>query len=128
MAKTPAFAKAFSGRWRIVEMDVWDNDFLDLVEEAHLTFTGEAGGEIAFGALRGPWMSAMAHAMVRPVPSSRGKATTITIRRADAGGLRSAQPVDLSVTSTSTTATIQASSASPTDLFNSLLVAIGCRG
>src|ERR1700752_3196785 len=36
MAKVPAFAKAFAGRWRIVEMDVWDNDFLDLVETAHL--------------------------------------------------------------------------------------------
>ena len=34
MAKVPAFAKAFAGRWRIVEMDVWDNDFLDLVESA----------------------------------------------------------------------------------------------
>ena len=40
MAKIPAFAKAFTGRWRIVEMDVWDNDFLDLVEQAHLTFKG----------------------------------------------------------------------------------------
>ena len=40
MAKAPAFAKAFTGRWRIVEMDVWENDFLDLVEEAHLTFRG----------------------------------------------------------------------------------------
>ena len=53
MAKVPAFAKAFAGRWRIVEMDVWDKDFLDLVEEAHLTFTGAADGEIAFGALKG---------------------------------------------------------------------------
>ncbi len=53
MAKVPAFAKAFAGRWRIVEMDVWDNDFLDLVEEAHLTFEGAADGEIAFGALKG---------------------------------------------------------------------------
>ena len=53
MAKVPTFAKAFAGRWRIVEMDVWDNDFLDLVEEAHLTLTGEANGEIAFGALKG---------------------------------------------------------------------------
>ena len=53
MAKVPAFAKAFAGRWRIVEMDVWDNDFLDLVEEAHLTFKGAADGEIAFGALKG---------------------------------------------------------------------------
>ena len=50
MAKLPAFAKAFAGRWRIVEMDVWDKDFLDLVETAHLTFKGAADGEIAFGA------------------------------------------------------------------------------
>src|SRR3954470_20198262 len=40
MAKMPGFAKAFAGRWRIVEMDNWDSDFLDLVEEAHLTFEG----------------------------------------------------------------------------------------
>ena len=53
MAKVPAFAKTFFGRWRIVEMDGWDNDFLDLVEEAHLTFTGAADGEIAFGAPKG---------------------------------------------------------------------------
>jgi len=43
MAKVPACAKAFVGRWRIAEMDVWDNDFLDLVEEAHLTFKGQGG-------------------------------------------------------------------------------------
>jgi hypothetical protein len=53
MAKISAFTKAFAGRWRIVGMDVWDNYFLDLVEEAHLTFKGAADGEIAFGALRG---------------------------------------------------------------------------
>jgi hypothetical protein len=53
MAKIPALAKAFAGRWRIVEMDVWGGDFLDLVEEAHLTFQGKSDGEIAFGALRG---------------------------------------------------------------------------
>lgn len=53
MARVPAFAKAFAGRWRIVEMDNWDNDALDLVEEAHLTFQGPADGEIAFVALKG---------------------------------------------------------------------------
>ena len=53
MAKVAALAKAFAGRWRIVEMDVWNNDVLDLVEEAHLTFEGTADGEIAFGALKG---------------------------------------------------------------------------
>ena len=40
MAKVPAFAKAFAGRWRIVEMDVWDNHVLELGEEAHLSFEG----------------------------------------------------------------------------------------
>jgi hypothetical protein len=34
MAKRPAFAKAFAGRWRIVEMDNWDDDFLNLVVSA----------------------------------------------------------------------------------------------
>jgi hypothetical protein len=53
MAKMPRFAKPFAGRWRIVEMDNWDSDFLDLVEEAHLTFEGKSDGEIAFGALKG---------------------------------------------------------------------------
>jgi hypothetical protein len=34
-------------------MDTWDNDFLDLVEEAHITFKGSWDGEIIFGALTG---------------------------------------------------------------------------
>jgi hypothetical protein len=51
MAKAPAFAKVFAGRWRIAEMDVWDNDVLDEVEDAHLTFRGGTDGEIAFAAL-----------------------------------------------------------------------------
>lgn len=53
MAKVPAFARAFAGRWRIVEMDMWDNDVLDIGEEAHLTFKGDSQGEIAFVALKG---------------------------------------------------------------------------
>ncbi len=53
MPKVPAFAQAFAGRWRIVEMDAWDNAFLDLVEEAHITFTGASHGKIVCGALQG---------------------------------------------------------------------------
>jgi hypothetical protein len=49
--KVPSFAKAFAGRWRIVEMDTWDNAFLDLVEEAHITFTRASDGKSVFGAL-----------------------------------------------------------------------------
>ena len=46
-------AKSFSGRWRILTMGRWGKDFLDLIEEAHLTFRGTAGGSIAFGTLEG---------------------------------------------------------------------------
>lgn len=52
-AKVSSFAKAFAGHWRIVEMDNWDSDLLDLVEEAHLTVGGKSDGKIAFGALKG---------------------------------------------------------------------------
>jgi hypothetical protein len=38
---------------RIVEMNIWDNDFLDLVEKAHLTFGGKSNSEIVLAALKG---------------------------------------------------------------------------
>lgn len=53
MARVPTFAKAFAGRWRIVEMDRWDDDVVDMTGEAHLTFDGPAGGEIVFCAIEG---------------------------------------------------------------------------
>ena len=52
MAKISAFAKPFAGRWRIVEMDAWE-DVIDEVEEAHITFGPGAHGEIAFIAVSG---------------------------------------------------------------------------
>lgn len=41
------------GRWRIVEMELWDADFLDLVEPAYITFDQQGGGEFVFGAVHG---------------------------------------------------------------------------
>ena len=38
------------GRWRIVEADLWDRQYLDLCGAARLTVTAK-GGEIAFGAM-----------------------------------------------------------------------------
>ena len=38
------------GRWRVVEADRWDRDYLDLCGPATLTITSQ-GGDIAFGAL-----------------------------------------------------------------------------
>ncbi|MFD2648830.1 hypothetical protein ACFSX5_13655 [Devosia albogilva] len=53
MAKVPAYAKAFAMRGRIVGMEVWNNDVLDLLEPAHLTIEGPADREIAFLARSG---------------------------------------------------------------------------
>ena len=38
------------GRWRIVGADLWDRDYLDLVEPAYATFNDDGRGEFAFGA------------------------------------------------------------------------------
>ena len=66
-------------------MDNWDSDFLDLVEEAHLTFESKSDGEIAFGALKG-FLDVRygAPETVRPARSSHGKDTTRTTPPADA--------------------------------------------
>ena len=41
------------GTWRIVEADLWDRDYLDLVEPASITFRKDGRGEFAFGAVHG---------------------------------------------------------------------------
>ena len=42
---------AFIGRWRIVEIEQWDRDFLDLVAPARITFARGGRGEVHFGAV-----------------------------------------------------------------------------
>ena len=37
------------GRWQIVEADLWDRDYLDLVEPAYIAFDENGRGEFAFG-------------------------------------------------------------------------------
>jgi hypothetical protein len=41
--KLAALAAPFQGRWRIAEMDLWDNEALDLVEPAFLEIKGQQG-------------------------------------------------------------------------------------
>jgi hypothetical protein len=40
------------GRWRIVEADIWERDYLDLVEPAMIALGSDGHGEIVFGALQ----------------------------------------------------------------------------
>jgi len=41
----------FAGRWRIVEMEQWDQEFVDLVSPGHITFARDGSGELHFGAV-----------------------------------------------------------------------------
>jgi len=45
--------KPFLGRWRIQEMETWEQDFVDLVVDGHFTFTRDCGGMFQFGAVTG---------------------------------------------------------------------------
>lgn len=44
-------ANEYLGRWRILEMEQWDKDFIDLTGEGHVTFEKKNRGELHFGAV-----------------------------------------------------------------------------
>ena len=46
---SPATDCELIGRWRIDEADIWDRDYLDLVEPAYMSFATNGTGEFAFG-------------------------------------------------------------------------------
>jgi hypothetical protein len=48
MKKNPFF-----GKWRIVEMEHWDSDQIDLVVPGHITFEKDDLGKFQFGTVRG---------------------------------------------------------------------------
>jgi hypothetical protein len=41
------------GKWRIFESDLWDRNFLDLVERAYIRFDADGHGEFIFGCVSG---------------------------------------------------------------------------
>ena len=43
----------FTGRWRIVSMSAWDEDFIDEEEEGFFEFDDKCGGEFHFGYVHG---------------------------------------------------------------------------
>jgi hypothetical protein len=54
MAKAKAKPPSpFEGRWRIVAMEVWDQDFVDAEVEGFIEFDAQGGGEFQFGYVRG---------------------------------------------------------------------------
>jgi hypothetical protein len=48
-------ATSLTGRWRIVSMDLWDSDAIDLTEPGFIEFDGDHTGRFGFIAVQG-WM------------------------------------------------------------------------
>ena len=49
MAKSKPKPNPFSGRWRIISMSAWEQEFIDEEEEGYVEFTDKRGGEFHFG-------------------------------------------------------------------------------
>lgn len=50
---TRLLAKRLHGSWRILDMQLWDREYLDLEVPAHLTFEDDRLGAFQFGAVCG---------------------------------------------------------------------------
>ena len=44
---------SLEGKWRIVEMELWDASYLDMMVPAYILFDSKTGGEFAFGCVTG---------------------------------------------------------------------------
>ena len=44
---------SISGRWRIVWMEEWDQEYVDLVEPAYVSINSQGNGEFQFGVVTG---------------------------------------------------------------------------
>jgi hypothetical protein len=51
--KAKTIAAAFTGRWRILEMELWDSKTIDLDVEGHFTFGKSRQGDFQFICVRG---------------------------------------------------------------------------
>ena len=49
----PSRKSPLLGKWRIVEMEMWDTELVGMLEPAYITFEAKGGGEFVFGAVRG---------------------------------------------------------------------------
>ena len=43
----------YLGKWRIIEMEMWDQDFVDMETEGHFTFEKDKTGDFQFGLVKG---------------------------------------------------------------------------
>ena len=86
MARVPAFARAFAGRWRIVEMDVWE-DVVDEVEERTSPSDQAPMARSPLSPSAATSMSATVPETDRLAPSSPGRAPMTASKHAAVAGL-----------------------------------------
>ena len=53
MAKKSKAPSPFEGRWRIVSMSAWDEDYINEEEEGYFEFDDRGGGQFHFGYVHG---------------------------------------------------------------------------
>jgi hypothetical protein len=53
MAKAKKPESPFTGRWRIVSMSAWDEDYIDEEEEGYVAFDEHGDGQFHFGYVHG---------------------------------------------------------------------------
>jgi hypothetical protein len=52
MAMKTSF-KPFVGKWSIVEMEAWDQEYIDMEVQGHFTFNQDGSGHFQFGLAQG---------------------------------------------------------------------------
>jgi hypothetical protein len=43
----------YIGKWRIIEMEMWDQDYIDLIIPGYFSFDGDDLGDFQFGSVKG---------------------------------------------------------------------------
>jgi len=46
-----------SGHWRIIWMEEWDQDYIDLVEAGFIKISSDGSGEFLFGGWKACWFN-----------------------------------------------------------------------
>ena len=72
---------SITGRWRITEMDMWDQDAIDLVQPGFIEFSDDGLGQFGFIAVNGELYCRNAPHDDRQEWNSRGRGTTTASSR-----------------------------------------------
>ena len=97
---TEQTASEVLGRWRIVEIEGWDTEYVDMLGPGHIQLDRD-GGQIEFGAVQ----MVLTAGTAKPKRTSLFKETTKALRSPATGRLTSLKTAPLPGKSASTTAT-----------------------